>query len=134
MLNERLSATLSHFIRATISDGVEAEVKPRETEIARRVEAFIQGAQPGVQKRLRYLLLALWTAPVILHFKTFPRLRPEQQRRLIERWANSRFYYLWLSFDVLKSICMMVYYSDDDMEAHVQYRRPCGAGRRSPVA
>lgn len=134
MLSEHLSATLSHFIRATIADGVEAESKPPEAEIARRVEAFMRGAQPSVQRRFRCLLLALWTAPVMLHFRTFPRLRPEQQRRLIGRWANSRFYYLWLSFDVLKSICMMVYYSDADMEEHVQYRRPCGAGRRSPVA
>jgi len=132
MLSNTLGETLRHFIRAAIADGIEAKVKPSEAEIASRVELFVQGTDPALRKRFRYLLMALWAVPVVFCFKTFPQLLPDQQHRLLDRWASSRFYYLWFSFDVLKSLCMLVYYSDPEMERQVEYSRPCGAERGSP--
>lgn len=129
MLSGRLATTLRHFIRAAIADGIDAPVKPSDAEIARRVEAFVRGTPPSFQRRFRTLLRALWALPIVLHLKTFPQLQPQQQHRLLVRWANSRWYYAWFSFDVLKSLCLLIYYSDPGMERHVEYQRPCDTSR-----
>jgi hypothetical protein len=128
MLSKRLAATLQNFIRVAIGEGVEFGGKPSDSEVARRVERFVEGTPPRVQKRFRCLLLALWGVPALFYLKTFPRLLPAEQRRVVARWANSRLYYPWFSFDALKSLCMLVYYSDPSMERQVEYSRPCDKG------
>lgn len=99
-----------------------------DLEVAERIDAFLEGAHPGVQSEFKQLLRLLENALAGLlldqRLTTFTASSPEVQDRILEGWRTSRLRLRRTGFSALNGLVGATYYGSPETYAAVGYPGP----------
>jgi hypothetical protein len=117
---------MKNVIMATIADYAEMETRPDEEKLMREMELML-GSLPSLYRMgIVWILRALEMAPFAMGFrKQFSNLDRDEQVQVLDAFEKSANYVQRGIILALKSLVLMIYFSEPEVEQALGYDHKC---------
>ncbi len=125
-LDEKGYAVISAFADRIIPRGGPYEIGALDVKVVEFFDEFAASDYPEVQKDFKSVITLLeHGAPFLdFKFKRFSQMTTDEQDEYLKGWESSKLALLRGAFVGLKKLCMMGYYSNEQVWPHIRYDGP----------
>jgi len=125
-LDEKGYAVMSAFAGRIIPGGGPYDIGAKEAGVVEFFDEFAATDYPEVQKDFKSVITLLEHGPLFMQFSTtrFTEMTPDEQDEYLEKWETSDSVLLRGAFVGVKKLCMMGFYTNEQVWPHIGYDGP----------